>query len=152
MSLVNASHMSDMSTTSVSHVEDKQPTTASHAGGIDSIEKPRQIGHKPKFPCNICKGDHLTHLCPGLLEAQILWSLSASSSDSESSEVSSQSIHPLVDEVVMSMQSSADPTPLLGGDVPSDHVVSQPIHPVVEKVVMPMQSLVDPTLLWEIFL
>jgi hypothetical protein len=118
----------------------KKPTTASHAGGIDSVEKPRWIGCKPKFPCNLCKGDHLTHLCPGLPEARRLWSLSASSSDSESSEVSSQSIQPLVDEVVMPMQSSVDPTPLLGGDAPSDHVVSQPIQPVVEEVVMPMQS------------
>jgi hypothetical protein len=43
------------------------------------------------------------------------------------------------------MQSSADPTPLLGGEVPLDHVVSQPIHPLAEKVVMPMQSSADPT-------
>jgi hypothetical protein len=69
-----------------------------------------------------------------------LWSLSASSSDSESSEVSSQSIQPLVEKVVMPMQSSTDPTPLLGGEVPLDHVVSQPIQPLVEKVVMLMQS------------
>jgi hypothetical protein len=55
----------------------------------------------------------------------------------------------LVDEVVMPMQSSVDPTPLLGGDVPLDHVVSQPIQPVVEEVVVSMQSLVDPTLLLE---
>jgi hypothetical protein len=47
------------------------------------------------------------------------------------------------------MQSSVDPTPFLGGDVPLDHVVSQPIQPVVEKVVVPMQSLTDPTLLLE---
>jgi hypothetical protein len=122
-----------------------QPTTASHAGGIDSIEKPRWIGRKPKFPCNLCKGDHLTHLCPGIPEVQRLWSLSTSSSDSESSEVSSQPIHPLVEKVVMPMQSSDDPTPLLGGEVPLDLVVSQPIHPLVEKVVMSMQSSDDPT-------
>jgi hypothetical protein len=67
-SLINVSHMSDMSTTSASHVEGKQPTTTSHVGGIDSVEKPRWIGRKPKFPCNICKGDHLTHLCPGIPE------------------------------------------------------------------------------------
>jgi hypothetical protein len=88
-SLINASHTSDMSTTSVIHVEDKKPTTASHARGIDSVEKPRWIGHKPKFPCNLCKGYHLTHLFLGLLEAGILWPLSASSSDFESSTFSS---------------------------------------------------------------
>jgi hypothetical protein len=55
----------------------------------------------------------------------------------------------VVEKVVMSMQSSADPTPLLGGDAPLDHVVSQPIQPVVDEVIMPMQSSADPTLLLE---
>jgi hypothetical protein len=91
------------SPTSASHVGDVQPTTASHAGGIDSVEKPRRIGCKPKFPCNICKGDHLTHLCPGLPEVRRLWSLSASSSDSKSFEVSLQLIQPVVEKVVTSM-------------------------------------------------
>jgi hypothetical protein len=126
-----------------------QPTTASHAGGIDSVEKPRWIGHKPKFPRNICKGDHLTHLCPSLLEVRILWSLSASSYDSESSEVPSQPIQPVVEKVVVLMQYLTDPTSILGGDVPLDHVVSQPIQLVVEKVVTLIQSLPDSTLLLE---
>jgi hypothetical protein len=122
-SLINASHTSDMSTISMSHVEDKQPTTAIHAGGIDSVEKPRQIRHKPKLPCKLCKGDHLTHLFPGLPKARILWFLSASSSDYESSEVSSQSIQPLVDEVFMPMQYVVDTTLLFGSDAPLDHFV-----------------------------
>jgi hypothetical protein len=50
-------------------------------------------------------------------------------------------------KVVMPMQSSIDPTPILGGEVSLDHVVPQPIQPLVAKVVMPMQSLDDPTLL-----
>ena len=45
----------------------------------------------------------------------------------------------------MSMQSSADPTPLLGGEVRLDLVVSHPIQPLVEKVVMSMQSSTNPT-------
>jgi hypothetical protein len=46
------------------------------------------------------------------------------------------------------MQSSVDPTPLLGGEVPLDHVVSQPMQPLVEKVVMSSSIfLVDPTIL-----
>jgi hypothetical protein len=82
-------------------------------------------------------------------EAQILWSMSTSSYDSMSSLVPSQSFHPLVDEVVVPMQSSADPTPLFGGDAPLDHVFLHFIHPVVEEVVVSMQSSVDPTpLLW----
>jgi hypothetical protein len=75
--------------------------------------------------------------------------MSARSFDSESSSVSPQSIHPLVDEVVMPMESSANPTPLLGVDVPSDHVVLLPIQPLVEEVVEPMKSSVNPTLLLE---
>jgi hypothetical protein len=38
--------------------------------------------------------------------------------------VVSQPIQPLDEKVVMLMKSSADPTPLLGGEVPLDHVVS----------------------------
>jgi hypothetical protein len=101
-----------------------QPTTSSHVGGINSVEKPRRIRCKPKFPCNLCKGDHLTHLCPGILEVQRLWSMSARSFDSESFEVSSQSIQPLVEKVVMSIQSLVGPTPRLGGEMPLELVVS----------------------------
>jgi hypothetical protein len=144
-SVASVSHVIDPSPTSAIHVGDVQPATAIHAGGIDSIDKLRWIGCKPKFPCKLCKGDHLTHLCPSLLEVQRLWSLSANSSDFESSVVSSQFIQPLVEKMVMPMQSSTDPTPLLGGEVPLDLVVSQPIQPLVEKLVMPMQSSADPT-------
>jgi hypothetical protein len=133
-----ASHTGNRFVASASHVGDVKPTTVSHVGGINSIEKPRQIGRKPKFPCKLCKGDHLTHLCPDIPEVQRLWSLSASSSDSDYFEVSSQSIQPLVEKVVMLMQSLIDPTPHLGGEVPLYHVVSQLIQPLVAKVVMSM--------------
>jgi hypothetical protein len=59
--------------------------------------------------------------------------------------VVSQPIQPLVEKVVTSINSSADPTPLLRGEVPLDLVVSQPMQPLVEKVVTSMQSSVDPT-------
>jgi hypothetical protein len=61
-------------------------------------------------------------LCPNILELQRLWSLSTISSDSKSSEVSSQPIQPLVDKVVTSMQSSANPTLILESDVSTDYV------------------------------
>jgi hypothetical protein len=141
------SHVIDPSPTSVNHVGDVQPATASHDGGIVSFEKPRWIGHKPKFPCKLCKGDHLTHLFPGIREVQRLWSLSARSSDFESSQVSSHPIQSLVEKVVTPKQSLADPTSLLGDEVRLDHVVSHPAHPLVEKVVMSMQSSTDRTLL-----
>jgi hypothetical protein len=122
--VASTSHVIDPSLTSASRVGDVQPTIASHAGGINFVEKPRQIEHKTKFPCNLCKGDHLTHLCPGIPEVQRLWSLSTRSSDSKSFEDSSQSIPPSVEKVVMLMKSMANPTPLLGGEIPLDLVVS----------------------------
>jgi hypothetical protein len=97
--VASASHVIDPSPNSASHVGDVKPPTASHVGGIDFVEKPRRIGCKLKFPYNLCKGDHLTHLCPGLPEVQRLWSLSARSFDSKSFEVSSHSIQPLVEKV-----------------------------------------------------
>jgi hypothetical protein len=89
MSVASTSQVIYPSLASASHVGDVKLATASQAGGINSIEKPRQIGHKPKFPCKICKGDHLTHMCPGIPKVQRLWSLSARYSNSESSQVSS---------------------------------------------------------------
>jgi hypothetical protein len=93
-SVASMSHVINQSPTSASHVGDVQPTIDGHARGIDSVDKTRWIGHKPKFPCKICKGDHLTHLCLGIPEVQRLWSLSANAYDSKSFEVSSQHIHP----------------------------------------------------------
>jgi hypothetical protein len=72
---VTSSHIGKMSPTSESHVGDQRLASTihvgripldstSHDGGIDTVEKPIRIGHKPKFPCNICEGDHLTHQCP----------------------------------------------------------------------------------------
>jgi len=55
----------------------------------------------------------------------------------------------MVEKVVMPMQSSIDPTPLLGGDIPLKYVFLQPIQPVVKEVVMTMKSSSDPTLLLE---
>jgi hypothetical protein len=52
--------------------------------------------------------------------------------------VVSQPIQPLVEKVIMLMQSLTDPTPLLRGEVTLDHVVSQPIQPLAEKVVISM--------------
>jgi hypothetical protein len=84
----STSHVGDRSITPASHIEDQHPASASyaggkhppsashvgyvqlattsHVGGIDYVDKPRWIGRKPKFPCKLCKGDHLTHLFPGL--------------------------------------------------------------------------------------
>ena len=41
----------------------KQPST------LDGAHSKRTTG-KPKFPCKICKGDHLLKECPGLSNVQ----------------------------------------------------------------------------------
>lgn len=122
MSLVTASHTSKESPTSASHVQDSPQTTASHVGGMEVDKKPGRRSFKPKFPCKICKGDHLTHLCPGIPEVQKIWSESESTSTPRSDMVSHQSHQPLVDNVVKPVQSLADYTPLLGGEVPNKRV------------------------------
>jgi hypothetical protein len=48
-SVTSASQVIDPSLASTSHVGDVKLATASHARGIDSIQKPRRIGHKHKF-------------------------------------------------------------------------------------------------------
>jgi hypothetical protein len=88
-SIASTSNVINSSSTSASHVGDVKLATAIHVGGIYSIEKPKRIRCKPKFLCKLCKGDHLTHLCPDIPEVHRLWSLFARSYDSESSEVSS---------------------------------------------------------------
>jgi hypothetical protein len=45
-----------------------QPTTFNHGGSVDNVEKHKNIGHKPNFPCRLCKGDHLLNDFPGILK------------------------------------------------------------------------------------
>jgi hypothetical protein len=44
------------------------PTTVNHSRSVYDIEKPTKINHKPKFPCRICKDDHLLKDFPSLLK------------------------------------------------------------------------------------
>jgi hypothetical protein len=107
------------------------PTTASHAGGINMIENPRRIGHKPKFPCRLCNGGHLTRLCLAIVVVQEAQSLSDSPLGSESSLVFQHPNPYLVDTSVMMMQYSVDSTLIFGGDASLDHVVSHHVQPTV---------------------
>ena len=114
--------LGNVSLTFASHVQDSPRTTASFVGVMDVDKKPRRGSFKPKFHCKVCKGYHLTHLCPGIPKVQRIWSESESSSTPKSDMVSQQSHQPLVDNVVVQVQYLADYTPLLGGEVPSDKV------------------------------
>ena len=108
-SLVQKSDASEQPA-SVSHAGGKLSANASHAESTDVVKESKPIGRKPKFPCKLCKGDHLTHRCPAIPEARRVWSMSEGTSVPELSIDSLQSDQPLVDKVVEPMQSLVDPT------------------------------------------
>jgi hypothetical protein len=137
----SASHVGDMLLASAIHARRMSPATASHVGGIHMIEKPICIGRKPKFFYRLCKGDHLTHMCPATTMVQEAWSLHGDPSGFESSLVLQHSNPSLVDTMVMSMKYSANTTLILGGDLSLDHVVSHHVQPAVVS----MQSSTDTT-------
>jgi hypothetical protein len=49
-----------------------QPTTMV---SVDNVKKTTNIGRKPKFPCRICKGDHLLKHFPGIPKVLEVWSM-----------------------------------------------------------------------------
>jgi hypothetical protein len=58
--------------TSVKHVG-KQPVTVNRTGSVDDV-KITQTTRKPKYPCRLCKGNHLLKDCPGLSKVIEVWS------------------------------------------------------------------------------
>jgi hypothetical protein len=136
--IVSMSHPDITSPASVSNVESMSLAIVNDIGDIHTIEKPRRVRCKPKFLCRICEGDHLTRFCPATAGIPEVWSSPRGPSSSDSSLDSQHSVSPLIDTVVMSMQSSPDPTNMFEGDESPGHVVSHPIQPTVEEVVIPM--------------
>jgi hypothetical protein len=51
----------------------KQPVTVNHTGSVDDV-KITQTTRKPKYPCRLCKGNHLLKDCPGLSKVIEAWS------------------------------------------------------------------------------
>jgi hypothetical protein len=56
------------------HVGSNQLVIVNHVGNIDEVHKLTDTNHKPKFPCRLCKGDHLLRDCPGLTKVLEVWS------------------------------------------------------------------------------
>jgi hypothetical protein len=50
------------------------PTTFNRTRSVDDIDKPTNTTHKSKFPCMICKDDHLLRDFPGLTKILEVWS------------------------------------------------------------------------------
>jgi hypothetical protein len=105
-------HVGDEHLASARHAESMSPAIVNDSGGSHMIEKPRHVRCKPKFLCMTCEGYHVTHFCPaiaGILEA---WFSPRGPSGSESSMVSPHSVSPLIDTMVILMESSHEHTPI----------------------------------------
>jgi hypothetical protein len=63
--------------------------------------------------------------------------------------VSPHPVSPLIDTIVIPIQSSLDHPPVIEGGVPPIPIITHPFQPRIEEVFIPVQSLVNPTLLVE---
>ena len=66
--------------TNVGHVGSNQPTFGHHAGSVDGVVKSKKKNHKRKFPCMICKGDHILKDFLGIPKVIEVWSQVSSQS------------------------------------------------------------------------
>jgi hypothetical protein len=62
----------------ISDVGSKQPATINHTRSVDEVDKIKTKNLKPKFPCNLCKGDHFLRNFPGLPKFIEMWSSTSS--------------------------------------------------------------------------
>ena len=76
MQLTVASYAKGKQPIVTSHVGDKSTAIISQVECTHTVEKANKIGYKPKYPCKICKGDHLTHTFPWIPEVWRVWSQS----------------------------------------------------------------------------
>jgi hypothetical protein len=112
------------------------PPSTSH----DTVGKKKS---RVKFPCMLCKGSHLTHLCPHMDKASKLLEDMTVSHPQLPAAYHKRSLNPLVvDEMINLVPPSVNPV---------DHVVNlvTSLVELVDKVVDPIPSSVDPTLLFE---
>jgi hypothetical protein len=120
-----------MSSASEQHADDLPST--SH----DTVGKKKS---RVKFPCMLCKGSHLTHLCPRMEEASKLLEDMTISQPQLPAAYRKLSLNPpVVDGMITPVPSPVNPV---------DHVVNLVTSLVepVDKVVDPIPSSVNPTL------
>jgi hypothetical protein len=123
-----------MSSASEQHADDLPST--SH----DTVGKKKS---RVKFPCMLCKGSHLTHLCPRMEEAQKLLEDMTFSQPQLPAAYRKLSLNPpVVDGMITLVPPSVNPV---------DHVVNMVTSLVepVDKVVDSIPSSVNPTFLLE---
>jgi hypothetical protein len=66
--------LGDKIPTTAGDVESDQPAIVHHVGSVDNVDKSIKTHRKPKFPCRLCKGDHLLKDCPGIPVVVEVWS------------------------------------------------------------------------------
>jgi hypothetical protein len=123
-----------MSSASEQHADDLPST--SH----DTVGKKKS---RVKFPCMLCKGSHLTHLCPCMDEAsKLLEDMTVSQPQLPAAYRKLSLNPPVVDGMITPVPSPVNPV---------DHVVNLVTSLVepVDKVVEPIPSSVNPTFLLE---
>jgi hypothetical protein len=59
--------------TTAGHVGSNQPAIVHHVGSVYNVKKSTKTHRKPKFPCNICNGDHLLKDFPGIPKVVEVW-------------------------------------------------------------------------------
>jgi hypothetical protein len=109
------------------------PPSTSH----DMVGKKKS---RVKFPCMLCKGSHLTHLCPHMDEAsKLLEDMTVSQPQLPAAYCKLSLNPPIVDGMITPVPSPVNPV---------DHVVNMVTSLVepVDKVVDPIPSSVNPTL------
>jgi hypothetical protein len=74
-----------------SDVRSKLPATVNRTGSVDEVEKIKTRNLKPKFPCNLCKGDHFLRDFPSLPKVLEMWSSTSSAPVGHASDTSSTS-------------------------------------------------------------
>jgi hypothetical protein len=116
-----------------SEKHDDDPPSTSH----DTVGKKKS---RVKFPCMLCKGSHLTHLCPHMDEAsKLLEDMTVSQPQLPAAYRKLSLNPPVVDGMITPVPSPVNPI---------DHVVNLVTSLVepVDKVVDPIPSSVSPTL------
>jgi hypothetical protein len=126
---------------------DQPMSSASKQHADDLLSTSHDIVGKKKsrveFPCMLCKGSHLTHLCPRMEKtSKLLEDMTVSQPQLPATYRKFSLNPPVVDGMINSVPSSVNPVDQLV------NLVTSLVEPV-DQVVDPIPSSVDPTLMLE---
>ena len=126
---------------SVVHDEDNSSATVSH---VDTVEKTTLSKHKPKFPCKLCEGDHLSYKCPSIEEVRRFWFHGHPIFEHPTQPLVDQAVEPISDLVDSTLLSKSDPDVI--EPIPSLVNPTLPMESDFDEVVESISVLINPTL------